>query len=37
MTELIPLITRYGWVPVVLAVVIYIVLRGEVSFRYPRK
>jgi hypothetical protein len=37
MTELISAIGHYGWVPVVLAVAIFILLRGEVSFRYPRK
>lgn len=37
MTELISAIGKYGWVPVVLAVGIYMLLRGEVNFRYPRK
>ena len=37
MTELIVSIAKFGWLPVVLAVVIYILLRGEFNFRYPRK
>jgi hypothetical protein len=37
MPELISAITKYGLVPVVLAVVIYMVLRGEINFRYPRR
>lgn len=36
MSELIHAIAKYGWFPVVLAAVIYIVLRSEVHFRYPR-
>jgi hypothetical protein len=35
MTDLINLITKYGWLPVVLAVVLYILLRSEIIFRYP--
>ncbi len=37
MTELIALIAKYGWLPVVVAAVVYVILRGEVKFRYPRK
>ena len=37
MTELIALIAKFGWLPVVIATVVYIILRGEVKFRYPRK
>jgi len=37
MTELIASIAKYGWFPVVIATVVYIILRGEVKFRYPRK
>jgi hypothetical protein len=37
MTDLITSIAKFGWLPVVLAVAIYILLRGEFSFRYPRK
>jgi hypothetical protein len=35
MTDLINLIAKYGWLPVVLAVVLYILLKGEIIFRYP--
>jgi len=35
MTDMINLITTYGWLPVVLAVVLYILLRSEIIFRYP--
>jgi hypothetical protein len=37
MTELIAEIVKYGWPPVVIAAVIYVLLRGEFNFRYPRK
>ena len=37
MTELVTSITKYGVVPVLLAVGIFILVRGEVSFHYPRK
>jgi hypothetical protein len=37
MTEMIVSIAKYGWPPVVLAVVLVVVLRGEFNFRYPRK
>ena len=37
MTELIALIAKYGWLPVVVATVVYVILRSEVKFRYPRK
>jgi len=37
MSELISAIANYGWLPVVIAAVVYIILRGEVNFRYPRK
>jgi hypothetical protein len=37
MTDVVASIARYGAVPVLLAVGIYILLRGEVSFHYPRK
>lgn len=30
-------IVKYGWPPVVVGAVVYIILRGEVNFRYPRK
>ena len=32
-----PAIAKYGWPQVVIAAAIYIILRGEVNFRYPRK
>ena len=35
-TELTSLISRYGVGVVVVAVLLYILLRGEVQFRYPR-
>jgi hypothetical protein len=37
MTELIALVAKYGWLPVAIAVVLYVILRSEVKFRYPRK
>jgi hypothetical protein len=30
-------IVKYGWPPVLIAAIVYIILRGEVNFRYPRK
>jgi hypothetical protein len=35
--SLISLIAKFGWLPVVLAVGVYILLHGEFNFRYPRK
>ena len=35
-TELTSLISRYGLAAVIVAVLLYILLRGEVQFRYPR-
>jgi hypothetical protein len=35
-TELTSLISSYGMPVVVAAVALYILLRGEVQFRYPR-
>jgi hypothetical protein len=37
MNELISLMGHYGWLPVVIAVGLYILLRGQFTFRYPRK
>ena len=37
MTEIAIVIERFGLPTVTAAVVIYILLRGEVQFRYPRK
>jgi len=37
MSELITAIAKFGWLPVVIAAVVYIIVRGEVNFRYPRK
>jgi hypothetical protein len=37
MSDLISLIAKFGWLPVLLGVAIYIILRGEFNFRYPRK
>lgn len=37
MNEIITAITKFGWLPVVLGVIIYILLHGEFNFRYPRK
>jgi hypothetical protein len=37
MIELIVSIAKFGWLPVLIAAVVYIILRGEVNFRYPRK
>jgi hypothetical protein len=34
--ELTPLISRYGLGAVIVAVLLYIVIRGELQFRYPR-
>jgi hypothetical protein len=36
LTELISLISSYGLPAVLAAVLLYILLRGEVQFRYPR-
>jgi hypothetical protein len=36
MTELASLIASYGLPTVLAAVVLYMLLRGEVQFRYPR-
>lgn len=36
MTDLIPFISKYGWQAVLLGVLLYIVLRGRITFRYPR-
>ena len=36
MTELTSLISTYGLPTVIAAALVYIVLRGEVNFRYPR-
>jgi hypothetical protein len=37
MTELVHLIVNFGAPTVLVAAVIYVVLRGEVQFRYPRQ
>jgi hypothetical protein len=37
MSELIVSIAKFGWLPVAIAALVYIILRGEVNFRYPRK
>ncbi|MGD0570908.1 MAG: hypothetical protein ABSA78_21115 [Candidatus Sulfotelmatobacter sp.] len=37
MTDLIAAIAKFGFLPVALGVLIYIVLRGEFDFHYPRK
>jgi hypothetical protein len=36
LTELISLISSYGLPTVIAVVLLYMVLRGEVQFRYPR-
>jgi hypothetical protein len=36
MTELVSLISDYGLPTVIAGALIYILLRGEVQFRYPR-
>jgi hypothetical protein len=35
MTDLASLITTYGWPAVVVVVVVYVLLRSEISIRYP--
>jgi len=37
MSELILSIAKYGVAPVGVAAIIYIIVRGELNFRYPRK
>jgi hypothetical protein len=37
MTELISAIHSYGWAVVLIGVGVYLLLHGELSFRYPRK
>lgn len=36
MTDLMALISQYGLPTVILAVLLYLLLRGEIRFRYPR-
>lgn len=36
MSELGALISEYGWPIVLVAVLLFVVLRGEIRFRYPR-
>jgi hypothetical protein len=36
MTAIVPLIKDYGWPTVAVALLVWIVLRGEINFRYPR-
>jgi hypothetical protein len=36
MEELVSLIVKFGWPTVLVAALILIVLRGQISFRYPR-
>jgi len=36
MTEIASLISEYGLPMVIIAVLLYMVLRGEIRFRYPR-
>ena len=37
MTELMISMAKYGWAPVLVGVVIYIVLNSNVDIHYPRK
>jgi hypothetical protein len=37
MEPLIVSIAKFGWPPVVIAALIYIIVRGEMNFRYPRR
>jgi hypothetical protein len=37
MSDLISLIAKFGWLPVLLGVAIYIILRGRVQFPLPAK
>ena len=36
MIQLVSLISNYGWAAVLLAALIFILLRSEIRFRYPR-
>jgi len=36
MAELVSLIAKFGWAVVLVAALVFIVLRGEIIFRYPR-
>jgi hypothetical protein len=36
MTEITSLVSQYGLPIVIVAVLLYMVLRGEIRFRYPR-
>jgi hypothetical protein len=36
MTDLTTLISQYGLPTVLIAVILYLLLRGEIKFRYPR-
>ena len=35
-SDLVALVSKYGWPVVLAAVLIFILVRGELRFRYPR-
>lgn len=37
MGEIVGLIAKFGWPVVLVAALVYLILRGEIHFRYPRK
>ena len=37
MMDLINAVTHYGWAPVLVGVGIFLLVKGEFNFRYPRK
>lgn len=37
MIELTTLASRYGWQGLVVAAVVYVILRSDIRFNYPRK
>jgi hypothetical protein len=36
-TELLQLIKDYGWPTTIIAIGVFLLVRGEFTFRYPRK
>jgi len=37
MTEIAGLIAKFGWPVVLVGALVYLILHGEIHFRYPRK
>lgn len=37
MISLLQLVGEYGWQSVLIAIGVYVLLRGEIHFRYPRE